>query len=105
MAKKISGDDSAEVIVARAKDFWERNGKFVIGVCAAVILVIGGFYIYLNFFKKPTEEKAADAIFKSEEYYRIDSINLALNGDGQSIGFLRVISRYGGTAAGNMANF
>ena len=42
-------------------------------------------------------------MFKAEEYYRIDSVNLALNGDGQYDGFLRVISKYGGTDAANLA--
>lgn len=28
-------------------------------------------------------------MFKAEEYYRIDSVNLALNGDGQYDGFLK----------------
>ena len=35
----------------------------------------------------------------------MDSVNLALNGDGQHPGFLRVISSYGGTKAGNLAHF
>ena len=44
-------------------------------------------------------------MFKAEEYYRKDSVNLALNGDGQNPGFLRIISRYGGTDAANLAHF
>ncbi len=44
-------------------------------------------------------------MFKAEEYYRMDSLNLALNGDGQNLGFLKVIDRYGGTDAGNLADF
>ncbi len=44
-------------------------------------------------------------MYKAEEYYRMDSVNLALNGDGQHLGFLKVISRYGGTDAANMAHF
>lgn len=35
----------------------------------------------------------------------MDSVNLALNGDGMNWGFLRVIDKYGGTKAGNLANF
>jgi tetratricopeptide (TPR) repeat protein len=44
-------------------------------------------------------------MFKAEEYYRMDSTNQALNGDGQYWGFLKVIDKYGGTEAGNLANF
>ena len=56
-------------------------------------------------FSKTKREKAAEAMFKAEEYYRMDSVNLALNGDGQYPGFLKIISKYGGTDAANLANF
>ncbi|HYM93106.1 MAG TPA: tetratricopeptide repeat protein [Chitinophagaceae bacterium] len=103
--KKVIDGDSGEVIIAKAKDFWEKYSKPIMIVCAAVIVLIGGYYVYENFFVKPKEEKASDAIFKAEEYYRMDSVNLALNGDGQYPGFLSVINKYGSTDAGNMACF
>lgn len=97
--------DSGEVIIAKAKDFWERYNKPVMIACAAIIIVVGGYFGYKNFILKPKEQKAADAMFRAEEYYRIDSVNLALNGDGQFPGFLSVISKYGGTEAVNLAHF
>lgn len=103
--KKNVNVDSGEVVIAKAKDFWTRNNKAILIVCGIVILLGGGWLVYKNFFLAPKEAKAAEAMFKAEEYYRMDSVNLALNGDGQHPGFLRVISNYGGTDAGNMANF
>jgi tetratricopeptide (TPR) repeat protein len=104
--KKIAeGVEGGEVIITKAKDFWEKYNKPVIGICTAIIVLVGGYYVYQNFFEKPKEEKATDAIFKAEEYYRIDSVNLALNGDGQYLGFLKVIDKFGGTDAGKLANF
>ena len=44
-------------------------------------------------------------MFRAEDYYRKDSVNLALNGDGQYQGFLKIISKYSGTDAANLANF
>jgi tetratricopeptide (TPR) repeat protein len=103
--KKNVNVDSGEVVIAKAKDFWTRNNKAILIVCGIVILLGGGWLVYKNFVLAPKEAKAAEAMFKAEEYYRMDSVNLALNGDGQHPGFLRVISNYGGTDAGNMANF
>lgn len=104
--KKPSHDaDSTEVIIAKAKDFWEKYNKITIIVCTAIIVVVGGFFGYKNFVLKPKEQKADDAMFKAEQYYRIDSVKLALNGDGQFPGFLSVISRYSGTDASNLAQF
>lgn len=97
--------DKNEQVIAQAKDFWTRYNKPITLVSVLLILAIGGWYAYKNFVKEPKEGKAADAMFKAEEYYRMDSISLALNGDGQFDGFLRIIDKYGGTKAGNLARF
>jgi len=103
--KKSMQELDAEAVVAKAKDFWSKFSKPVMIVSAIVILGIGGWYVYQNFFKKPKEDKAVEAMFKAEEYYRMDSVNLALNGDGQYDGFLKIISKHGGTDAAKLANF
>ena len=103
--KNVNDLDKNDVVIAHAKDFWTRYNKPIMIISILLILGIGGFYAYRQFVKEPKERKAADAMFKAEEYYRIDSLNLALNGDGQYDGFLRVIDKYGGTKAGNLAHF
>jgi tetratricopeptide (TPR) repeat protein len=107
MADKKYGSDSRhdEQVVAKAKDLWEKYSKPIMIAAVAIIVLGGGWYVYQNFFKKPKEGKAVEAMFKAEEYYRMDSVNLALNGDGQYDGFLKVISKYGGTDAANLAHF
>ena len=103
--KNVQTIQTNEEVIAKAKDFWTRFSKPIIGVGGVLLLLVGGYYVYQNFFEKPKEEKAAEAMFKAEEYYRLDSVNLALNGDGQYAGFLRIISKYGGTDAANLARF
>jgi tetratricopeptide (TPR) repeat protein len=71
----------------------------------ALVLLVGGFWGYKQFIQGPKEEKAIDAMFKAEDYFRQDSVRLALNGDGQSQGFLRIIDKYSGTDAANLARF
>ena len=103
--KTVNQGDQAELVMARAKDFWERNSKIISIVFVVVILGVGGYFGYKNYIQKPKEEKAVDASFKAEEYYRMDSVNLALRGDGQNLGFLKIIDKYGSTATGNLACF
>jgi hypothetical protein len=103
--KTLHDAEGSEVVIARAKDFWERYSKPIMIICTVIIVAVGGYFIYQKYFEEPQEVKAADAIFKAEEYYRIDSLNLALNGDGQNPGFLRVIDKFGGTDAGNLARY
>lgn len=103
--KNVQDEDSGEVVIAKAKDFWDRYNKPILVISSIIIILVGGYYIYLGFFKNPREAKATDAIFKAEEYYRMDSLNQALNGDGMYPGFLKVIQQYGNTDAGNLARF
>ena len=95
----------SEAVVDRAKDFWSRFGKTISIALGAVILVVGGFLIYKNFVQGPKEKKAADAIFRAEQFYAQDSLDKALNGEGAVLGLEKVISQYGGTEAGNRAKF
>lgn len=87
------------------EQFWQKNSKFLVYGAALILLLVAGYFAYQNYVKAPEEQKAAEAMWKAEQYYRMDSAKLALNGDGANQGFLRIISRYGGTKAGNIAKF
>jgi tetratricopeptide (TPR) repeat protein len=89
--------------VDTVQDFWTKYSKpFSMGLLVIVVLV-GGYLAYNSLIKEPNEKKAEEAIFRAEEYFRMDSLDKALNGDGISQGLLRIISKYGGTDAGNRA--
>jgi hypothetical protein len=105
MADKIVQEAEVNESLVRAKSFWEKYQKIIIGVAAAVILIVGGFYIYKKMFKEPAEERAADAIFKAEQYFNAGSWDSTLNGDGQNKGVLNVIKSHSGTKAANLAHF
>lgn len=74
-------------------------------IAVGVILVA---IVYFGFFAGSTPEKedaAGDAIFMAVRYYENDSLNLALNGDGNNSGLLELASEYSGTSVGNLCNF
>ena len=89
----------------RAENFWMKNQKGIIYGITVLILAVAGYFIYQNYFQAPKEKKAAEAMWKAEDYFRMDSARLALNGDGPNQGFLKIISKYGGTKAGKLAEF
>ncbi|HVU96182.1 MAG TPA: tetratricopeptide repeat protein [Puia sp.] len=91
--------------VAEFQNAWDKYGKTASYALLVIILIVGGFYAYRNLISEPKERQAAEAMFRAEEYYRLDSVRLALNGDNINAGFLKVISRYGGTKAGQLAGF
>ncbi|MBO9571710.1 MAG: tetratricopeptide repeat protein [Chitinophagaceae bacterium] len=87
------------------ENFWIKNQKNIIYALSVVILAVAGYFLYQTYFQAPKERKAAEAMWKAEEYFRMDSSRLALNGDGANQGFLKIISNHGGTKAGNLAKF
>jgi tetratricopeptide (TPR) repeat protein len=91
--------------LAKAQGFWQQYQKIIIGAIAVVVIGSGGWYAYSEYIVKPKEEKAAEALFKAEAYFRTDSSNLVLNGDGQSRGALYVIKTFSGTKAANLAHY
>lgn len=95
----------SEQVIERAKDFWTRYGK-TLTIASVVIIVLGGGYLgYKYFIKLPKEKKAADAIWRAQDYFAQDSVEKALKGDGQSAGFEKITSQYSGTETGELANY
>lgn len=86
-------------------DFWSANSKKLGTVLAVILVVIGGYFAYKTYVIAPKESKAAEAMFQAETYYKMDSVKLALNGDNLNPGFLKIISKYGGTKAANLAHY
>ncbi|GAB3027241.1 tetratricopeptide repeat protein [Niabella terrae] len=89
----------------KAQLVWQKNRKSILIVLGALVVLFGGYFGYKQFFLKPKEEEAAEKSFKAEEYYRMDSVSKALNGDGVNPGFVSIAGKYSGTKAGNLANF
>lgn len=103
--KPVLDPESPEAVIAKAKSFWDKYSKPLMIVSILVIVLAGGWYGYQQFIVKPKEAKANEAVFRAEEYFRNDSVKLALNGDGLNPGFLKIADTYSGTKAGELANF
>jgi hypothetical protein len=78
--------------------------KFAIGIVAVIVLVVGGFFGY-RYYTNSQDDLAQGEMFQAIRYFEADSLNLALNGDGNNLGFLQIVEDYSGTKAGNLANY
>ena len=58
-----------------------------------------------GFYLEPLEQEAHADMYMAEIYFEKDSFNLALNGDGQYLGFLDIVDEYSLASAGNLANY
>jgi tetratricopeptide (TPR) repeat protein len=69
-----------------------------------IVLLVGMVWLgklYLN--KRNTE--AQSQMYQAEKYLEIDSLKLALNGDGNYLGFLDIAKDYKFTNSGNLARY
>jgi hypothetical protein len=55
--KQVESADSSEVIVAKAKDFWEKYNKPVTAIAIIIILLVGGFMFIRIFLKTLKRQK------------------------------------------------
>ncbi|MCK5825367.1 MAG: tetratricopeptide repeat protein [Ichthyobacteriaceae bacterium] len=90
---------------SKSEKFVENNKNIIIGAVAAIILVIGGVMSYNNYYIAPKEKEATNELFKAKKYFEQESYKVALEGDGQYLGFLDISDDYGMTKSGNMANY
>lgn len=93
-----------EEALTQSEAFIAKNKKAIIGVIAALILIVAGALMYKNLYSQPREEKAQAALFKGQEYFELDAYELAINGDSLNyIGFLAIADKFSGTDAANLA--
>lgn len=110
MAKKGENKDLLENPEALAEkvegvEHWiEENPKIVFGVLGAVVLVVGGFFGF-RYYVGTQEQIAQKEMFQAVHYFESDSLNLAMKGDGNNLGFEQIIDDFGMTDAANLANY
>ncbi|MBQ9363433.1 MAG: tetratricopeptide repeat protein [Bacteroidaceae bacterium] len=106
MAKKQVKKEEAialDVQLTKTEAFIEKNLKKILGVIAAVIVVVLAGFLWNNY-KSGKEADAQKAIAKSQQAFAQQQYEQALNGDGaQSAGFLRIIDEFSGTKTANLA--
>ena len=94
-----------EETLSRTEQYIEDNQKSLTVIVGAIIVIIAIYLGFTNFYLEPLEQEAHADMFMAEMYFEKDSFNLALNGDGQYLGFLDIADEYGLTNPGNLANY
>lgn len=92
-------------VLVKLENNWNKFKKPVLSVLAAVIIIGGGWFAYQEYVVKPKEEKAAEAMYKAQQYFGMDSSRLVLDGDGVNKGVLNVIKNFSGTKSANLAHY
>jgi tetratricopeptide (TPR) repeat protein len=91
-------------VYTKSEQFVENNKKTIMAVVAVFVLVVGGWFAY-GAYISGEEELAQDNIWKSQYYFEVDSLDKALQGDGQYFGFEYIAENYKGTRSASLANY
>jgi len=95
---------NVEQTLTRTEHFLEENYKTLLiglGVIVALVGIVWLGKLYLN----KRNDEAQSQMYQAEKYLEMDSLNLALNGDGNYLGFLDIARDYKFTNSGNLARY
>ncbi len=83
----------------------DTNKKMLSYVVGGLFIIVVGYLGFTKLYLAPKETEAQNQMFVAQKYFEKDSLNLALNGDKNYPGFLKIIDDYGMTKAANLAHY
>jgi tetratricopeptide (TPR) repeat protein len=110
MAKKSKnvssqqGLKNVEETLTKTEQYLEKNYQSLLTVLGIIVVLVAIFWLGKLHMNKRNSE-AQSQIYQAERYLEMDSLKLALNGDGNYLGFLDIADDYKFTYTGNLARY
>ncbi len=98
------GLKNVEQTLTKTEQFLEQNYTLLLYILGAVVVLVGLFWLAKMYLNKRNDE-AQSQMYQAERYLEMDSLNLALYGDGNYLGFLDITDDYKFTKSGNLARY
>ena len=100
MAKEIKNENAEAVVeaVSKTEKFFNENGKIIGGIAAGIVVLAIAVFCWFKFAYQPAVTEAEGQIALAEQNFRAADYELALNGDGNALGFTQIIDEYGSKA-------
>ena len=96
--------ENVEEALSKTEQWIEDNQKLLWTILIAVLVVAFGVFGVTKYMNKRNATASAQ-IFKAQQYFESEQYENALNGDGNNVGFLDIISDYGSTKTGKLAHY
>ena len=103
--KKAESFGEVEVALTKTEQFLEKHLNLVFYVIGGIIVVVLGVLGINKYVISPKNVEAQEQMFAAQNFFSVDSFDVALNGDGVSLGFLDIIDDFGSTKSGKLAQY
>lgn len=95
---------SVEETLTRTEHYLEENYKVLLTALGVIVVLVGLGWLGKMYLGKRNDE-AQSQMYQAEKYFEEDSLKLALNGDGNYLGYLDIAKQYKFTNTGNLAKY
>jgi tetratricopeptide (TPR) repeat protein len=95
---------NVEHTLTRTEQYLEEHYKELLIALGVLVVLVGLFWLGRIYLSKRNVE-AQSQMYQAERYLEMDSLKLALNGDGNYLGFIDIANDYKFTRSGNMARY
>jgi len=96
---------AVEEALSKTELFIEKNQKILSIIIGVIVVIVLAFFGFKKLYLSPRETEAQSQMFMAEKYFEKDSMNLALYGDGNYLGFLDIIEDYKMTKSANLSKY
>ena len=100
MAKDIKNEKAEAVAeaVSKTEKFFNKNGKLLLGVLIGIVVAAVAAFCWFKFSYQPTVAEAQGQMAIAEQHAIAGDNEVALNGNGEDLGFNQIIAEYGSKA-------
>ena len=97
MAKEIKNEQAEAVVeaVSKTERFFQENGKRLTIISAVFVALCVVVFCWFKFAYQPKVAEAQGQMAIAEQNFRAGNYEVALNGDGNALGFVQVMDEYG----------
>ena len=81
--------------VSKTEQFFNENKKIIYGALIAILVIGFGVLAYSQWILKPKQAEAMEQMYPAEAAYAAGEYEVALNGNGNVLGFKDIIDDYG----------
>src|SRR4029078_4073554 len=103
--QKVAPPQNIEERLNNFEHWANENRKVLTYVVGGLFAVVAAYFGFTKLYLGPRSTEANNQIFMAQKWFGMDSLNLALNGDGNFPGFLTIKDDYKWTDAANLAHY